>query len=382
MIQISSKLPSGDTTIFTEMSALAQQYQAINLGQGFPDFDPPTDLIRCVQETTAMHHHQYAPMAGDTSLRTIISQKIESLYGNGFDPISEITITAGATQALFTAITAFIRSGDEVIIFEPAYDSYRPSIILAGGITVPYTLYAPDFKIDWDNLKRLITDKTKMIIINTPNNPTATVFNAQDWKKLDEILTGTQIIVLSDEVYEHLIFDGSPHESVLKYPHLRDRSMAVFSFGKTFHCTGWKIGYCVGSEYLMDEFRKVHQWNVFSVNSILQKALATYMTDPESYQNIAKFYEFKRDYFRQILADTLFKPLDVKGTFFQICDYSAYSDMDDRSFAKNMVINHGVAAIPLSPFYNHEYGGNLIRFCFAKSTELLDQAAKKLRNIH
>ncbi len=381
MIQISSKLPSGDTTIFTEMSALAQQYQAINLGQGFPDFDPPADLIRCVQDTTALHHHQYAPMAGDITLRKVISQKVALCYGSSCDPVSEITVTAGATQGLFTAISAFVRSGDEVIIFEPAYDSYTPSIILAGGKVVPFRLHGPEFDIDWHKVAQLVNEKTRMIIINTPNNPTGTVFTQDDWQALDLLVAGTPIIILSDEVYEHLVYDGQSHESVLKYPNLKERSVAAFSFGKTFHCTGWKIGYCVGTESLMQEFRKIHQWNVFSVNSVFQIALARYLADPEKYQKISEFYQAKRDYFKAILQNTLFKPLEVKGTFFQLCDYSAYSDVDDRSFANEMVTKYGVAAIPLSPFYGSGSNEKIIRFCFAKTESLMDEAGERLCRI-
>jgi methionine transaminase len=381
MINFSSKLYSGDTTIFTEMSALAQQYHAINLGQGFPDFDPPAELIKQVQDTAALHHHQYAPMAGDITLRNAIAQKIDMSYECSFDPVSEITVTAGATQGLFTAISAFVHPGDEVIIFEPAYDSYTPSIVLAGGRVVPYTLSGPQFAIDWNEISLLVNEKTRMIIINTPNNPTGTVFTNQDWQQLENLVSGSQIIILSDEVYEHLVYDDQKHESVLKYPELRERSIAVFSFGKTFHCTGWKIGYCVGTERLMNEFRKIHQWNVFSVNSVFQKALASYLSNPENYSNISSFYQKKRDYFREVIKHTNFKPLDVQGTFFQLCDYSAYSDMDDRSFAREMVINHGVAAIPLSPFYSHQSDQKLIRFCFAKTESLMEAAGEKLSSM-
>ena len=378
---ITSKLTSSQTTIFTEMSALATQHQVLNLGQGFPDYDPPKALLDLVKNAIDDHKHQYAPMAGVMALREIIAQKVLHAYGQYVNPSTEITISAGATQAIFTAITAFIHLDDEVIIFEPAYDSYRPSIELAGGKTIVYTMEAPDFKINWTLLAAMISPKTKMIIINTPHNPTGTILKADDLLQLSRIVKDTDIIILSDEVYEHLVYDGLAHETVLKYPELFQRSISVFSFGKTYHCTGWKVGYCIGPEYLMKEIRKVHQWNVFSVNSFVQNALAAFMTDATQYLLLNQFYQQKRDFFLEILKTTRLRPLKSEGTFFQLCDYGDVSDLDDVAFAKEMTINHGVACIPISVFYSDHRQDKLIRFCFAKTEGLLTAAGEKLKQI-
>ncbi len=380
-MQITSKLSSSQTTIFTEMSALATQHNALNLGQGFPDYDPPVALLDLVKKSIDDHKHQYAPMAGVMALREVISQKVLQTYRQYVNPATEITITAGATQAIFTAITAFIHAGDEVIIFEPAYDSYRPSIELAGGKAVVYTMEAPDFKINWNLVAAMLTSKTKMIIINTPHNPTGTILKADDMIQLSLIVKDTDIIILSDEVYEHLVYDGQSHESVLKYPELFQRSISVFSFGKTYHCTGWKVGYCIAPEYLMNEIRKVHQWNVFSVNSFVQNALAAFMTDATQYLLLNQFYQQKRDFFLEILKTTRLRPLKSEGTFFQLCDYGDVSDLDDVAFAKEMTINHGVACIPISVFYSDHRQDKLIRFCFAKTEGLLTAAGEKLKQI-
>lgn len=374
IMQITSKLSSAQTTIFTEMSTLAAQHGALNLGQGFPDYDPPAALLDLVKDAIDDHKHQYAPMAGVLALREIIAEKVIRAYGQYVNPTTEITITAGATQAIFTAITAFIHSGDEVIIFEPAYDSYRPSIELAGGMTVVYSMEAPDFKINWSLLAAMITSKTKMIIINTPHNPTGTILKSDDLLQLSAIVKDTDIIILSDEVYEHLVYDDATHESVLKYPALYQRSISVFSFGKTYHCTGWKVGYCIGPEYLMNEIRKVHQWNVFSVNSFVQHALAAFMKDEHQYLSLPQFYQQKRDFFLEILKTTRLRPLKSEGTFFQLCDYGEISDLDDVSFAKEMTVKHGVACIPISVFYADHRQDRLIRFCFAKTENLLFNA--------
>jgi methionine aminotransferase len=380
-MQITSKLSSSQTTIFTKMSALATQHHALNLGQGFPDYDPPSALLDLVKDAIADHKHQYAPMAGVMVLREIIADKVLRAYGQYVNPTTEITITAGATQAIFTAITTFIHQGDEVIIFEPAYDSYRPSIELAGGKTVVYTMEAPDFRINWSLLAAMINSKTKMIIINTPHNPTGTILKADDLIQLSRIVKDTDIIILSDEVYEHLVYDGQPHESVLKYPELHQRSISVFSFGKTYHCTGWKVGYCIAPEYLMNEIRKVHQWNVFSVNSFVQHALAVFMKDEQQYLSLPQFYQQKRDYFLDILKTTRLRPLKSEGTFFQVCDYSDISDLDDVAFAKEMTTKHGVACIPISVFYTDKRQDKLIRFCFAKTEKLLGDAGLLLAKI-
>lgn len=380
-MQITSKLSSSQTTIFTEMSALATQHQALNLGQGFPDYDPPSALLDLVKDAIDDHKHQYAPMSGVMPLREVIAEKVFHAYGQYINPTSEITITAGATQAIFTAITTLVHLGDEVIIFEPAYDSYRPSIELAGGKAVVYTMEAPDFKINWSLVAAMISPKTKMIIINTPHNPTGTILKADDLIQLSHIVKDTDIIILSDEVYEHLVYDGQPHESVLKYPELYQRSISVFSFGKTYHCTGWKVGYCVAPEYLMNEIRKVHQWNVFSVNSFVQYALATFMKDEQQYLSLPQFYQQKRDFFLEILKTTRLQPLKSEGTFFQLSDYSEISDLDDVAFAKEMTVKHGVACIPISVFYSNIRQDKLIRFCFAKTENLLSKAGLLLSKI-
>ena len=380
-MQITSKLSSSQTTIFTEMSALATQHNALNLGQGFPDYDPPSALLDLVKDAIDDHKHQYAPMAGVLALREIIAQKVLHAYGQYVNPSTEITITAGATQAIFTAITAFIHADDEVIIFEPAYDCYRPAIQLAGGKSVVYTMEAPDFEINWALLAAMISPKTKMIIINTPHNPTGTILKADDLIQLSRIVKDTDIIILSDEVYEHLVYDGQPHESVLKYPELYQRSISVFSFGKTYHCTGWKVGYCVAPEYLMNEIRKVHQWNVFSVNSFVQYALAVFMKDEQQYLSLSQFYQHKRDFFLEILKTTRLRPLKSEGTFFQLCDYSEISDLDDVAFAKEMTVKHGVACIPISVFYTDHRQDKLIRFCFAKTENLLSKVGLLLSKI-
>ncbi len=373
-----SKLSSAQVTIFTEMSALATQYNAINLGQGFPDFDPPGELLELVKKHLSDHKNQYAPMAGALTLREALSDKLLQAYSCKVSPDNEITITAGATQAIFTAITAFVHAGDEVIIFEPAYDSYRPSIEIAGGKAVVFTMLPPDFHINWSMVKAMINEKTRMIIINSPHNPTGTTLKEEDLLKLAAVVRDTDIIILSDEVYEHLIYDGAQHQSVMRFPELYARSFAVFSFGKTFHATGWKIGYIAGPEYLTKEFRKVHQWNVFCVNSFIQYALAEYLTEKSHYEYLPNFYQQKRDFFKSILLKTEFKPLKSEGTFFQLADYTNVSELDDVSFTKEMTIKFGIATIPLSVFYSSKEDVKLIRFCFAKTEKLLSAAGEKM----
>lgn len=363
------------------MSALAAEYGAVNLGQGFPDFDPPEDLLSRVVNEISSHGHQYAPMPGYVPLREAIAAKIFSMYGRDVDPASEVTITAGATQALFTSIMALVHPGDEVIIFEPAYDSYRPSIELAGGKAVPVRLEPPDFRINWGLVAASVNDRTKMIIINTPHNPTATILGTEDMVRLSAIVKERDIVVLSDEVYEHLVFDGSDHQSVLRYPELYARSIAVFSFGKTYHSTGWKIGYCVAPPWLTAEIRKVHQWNVFSVNSFLQQALAGFLKNEEHYLTLGQFYSQKRDLFLQQLEGSGFTPLKCEGTFFQLCSYEGISDKPDKDFCREMVTKHGVAAIPLSVFYTDPQEIRLIRFCFAKKETTLRFAGQRLRSV-
>ncbi|MBC7885260.1 MAG: aminotransferase class I/II-fold pyridoxal phosphate-dependent enzyme [Saprospiraceae bacterium] len=377
-MHIKSKLSSSTVTIFTAMSALATKHGALNLGQGFPDYDPPTELLGLVKKYIGAHKHQYAPMAGVLELREAISKKMSESYGQYVHPETDITITAGATQAIFTTITALVHPGDEVIIFEPAYDSYRPAIEIAGGKVVVYAMEPPDFKINWHLLSAMINSKTRMIIINTPHNPTGTILSEDDMKELSQIVRDTDIIILSDEVYEHLVFDGLSHESVLKYPELYQRSIAVFSFGKTYHCTGWKIGYCIAPEYIMKEIRRIHQWNVFCVNSFLQNALAEYLDTPEHYLMLKDFYQQKRDYFLEKLVNSRFQPLKSSGTYFQLCEYSNISSQDDVEFSRELISKYGVAGIPVSAFYTDKRQDRLIRFCFAKTESLLTNASELL----
>lgn len=380
-IQINSKLPNTGTTIFSVMSALANEHNAINLSQGFPNYDSGDQLFDLVTRYMKEGKNQYAPMPGHLGLREQIANKYHSLYGEQYDPGSEIVVTAGATQAIFTTITAFIRSGNEAIIIEPAYDCYRPAIELNDGLAVPYELEAPHYKIDWDRFKRLINIRTKMIIVNTPQNPSTNVFTTEDWDQLAKLVQGTDIIILSDEVYEHIIFDGVPHASILKHPELKHRSIATYSFGKTFHNTGWKLGYCMGPKALMKEFTKVHQFNVFSVNTPMQYALADFIEDPTTYKNLSAFYQAKRDRFAKALEPSRFKMIPSAGTYFQLADYSEISNLEDTEFAKQLTMEHGVAAIPVSVFYSSGRQDQVIRFCFAKTDDLLDQAAERLVKI-
>lgn len=378
MNTIKSKLPSGQTTIFSVMSALAKEHNAINLSQGFPDYDCPKELLEKVHHYLDQGLNQYAPMPGTPLLREVIAQKMNRQYGCNINGHHHVTITAGATQAIFTFLMAMVGPGDEVIVFEPAYDSYVPGIILAGGIPKPYQLLAPDFSIDWNRVKAMCNEKTKMIIINSPHNPTGSVLSAYDMEALQDITEDTGIWVLSDEVYEHLIYDGRQHESIMRYKGLWERSVAVYSFGKTFHSTGWKIGYCVGPAHLTEEFRKIHQWNVFCVNSFLQHALAEYLASPEHYDYLPGFFQKKRDFLTKLLEESLFRPLKSKGTYFQLVDYSAISSMDDVAFAKFLTIHHGVATIPISVFYSDPVQQKVIRLCFAKNESTLLSATQKL----
>lgn len=376
-----SKLPNVGTTIFTVMSALANKHKAINLSQGFPNFDCSSRLKNLVTHYMNKGYNQYPPMAGVLKLREQIAIKVEKLYGTSLNSDSEITVVAGGTQGLFTAISAFIRPNDEVILIEPAYDSYRPSIEVCGGIPVIYELEAPAYKIDWDKMATLLSPKTKMIIINTPHNPTGTTLKARDLKALENLTRDTNILVLSDEVYEHLIYDEKEHQSVLRFPELFQRSLAVYSFGKTFHNTGWKVGYVTAPEYLMKEFRKVHQFNVFTVNSPMQYGLADFLESPEEYLSLSSFYQKKRDFFSNILAQSPFKPIRSEGTFFQLAEYGHLSQEADTEFARKMTIEHGVAVIPVSAFYTNGRDEKIIRFCFAKTEGLLKAAGELLVNI-
>lgn len=380
-MNIQSKLPNLGTTIFSVMSALANEHQAINLSQGFPNYDCDPKLIDLVSKYMKKGMNQYAPMPGAPILNERLCQKIESLYGTAYNPKTELTVTSGATEALFSTIMAFVHEGDEVILIEPAYDSYAPAVRLSGGRVVPYALKAPDWKVDWTAFGKLITDKTKMIIINTPHNPVGTIFEDADLKALAQLVEGTDIILLSDEVYEHMVLDGNAHQSVMRYPELRNRALAVFSFGKTLHATGWKLGYIVGDEKLMAEFRKVHQFNVFSVNTPMQYAIAEYLEDPSVYLNIANFFQQKRDNFLQLTANSPLKMKPSAGTYYQLADYSAISDEKDTDFAIRMTKEFGVAVIPISVFYTDPIHQNVIRICFAKTDETLQAAAERLSTI-
>jgi len=376
-----SRLPNVGTTIFTVMSALAAEKNAVNLGQGFPDFDCDPHIVDAVTGAMRAGHNQYPPMAGVPKLREAIANKIATLYGRTYDANSEITITAGATQALITAILCAVPPGDEVIVLEPCYDSYIPSIELAGGTVVPVELEAPAFRIPFDKLAAAITPRTRMILINTPHNPTGTIWRTEDMNQLADLLAGTDILVLSDEVYEHMVYDGQRHESVARHPELARRSFVVSSFGKTYHVTGWKVGFVAAPAALSAEFRKVHQFNVFTVNTPVQHGLADYMADPKPYLELAAFYQAKRDFFRTGLATTRFKLLPSDGTYFQCVDYSAISDMSEADFSMWLTREIGVAAIPVSAFYSQTRESGVVRFCFAKKEETLALALERLARI-
>ncbi len=380
-MQIKSKLPNSGISIFAKMTALANQHGAINLAQGFPDFLSSVKLIENVYAAMRRGNNQYAPMPGVLSLREKIAEKVATIYGRNYSPESEITITAGATQAIYTSITAIIREGEEVIIFEPAYDSYAPAIRLSGGIPVPVELHAPDYKIDWEIVKKSVSQRTRMIMLNTPHNPTGSVLSKDDMLQLEKIVAGKDIFILSDEVYEHIIFDKKRHESVLYFPNLCERSIVIFSFGKTYHNTGWKIGYILAPEYITKEIRAVHQFEVFSVNTPIQHALAEFMQDPNEYLKVQAFYEQKRNLFNNLMKGSRFKIKPASGTYFQLADYSEISDKSDMEFAEELCIQHKVAAIPLSPFYRQGSNDKILRFCFAKQDETLEKAASILCKI-
>lgn len=373
-----SRLPAVGTTIFTVMSALATEKNAVNLGQGFPDFDCDPKIIDDVTAAMRAGHNQYPPMAGVTRLRQTIAAKIANLYGHQYSWDTEITVTAGATQGILTTILCAVHPGDEVIVLEPCYDSYLPAIELAGATAVPVTLEAPEFRVPFDKLAAAITPRTRMILINTPHNPTGTIWRAGDMDKLAQILAGTNILLLSDEVYEHMVYDGQEHASVSRHPELARRSFVISSFGKTYHVTGWKVGYVAAPAALMAEFRKVHQFNVFTVNTPVQHGLADYMADPAPYLQLSAFYQAKRDFFRAGLANTRFKLLPSDGTYFQCVDYSAISDLSEADFAMWLTREIGVAAIPVSAFYTQPRESGVVRFCFAKKEETLALALERL----
>lgn len=377
-----SKLPNLGTTIFTQMSALAQQHQAINLSQGFPDFDGPQYLQARLAHHVASGANQYAPMTGVPALREAIAQKTEALYGYTPDVNSDITVTAGATEALYAAITALVRPGDEVICFDPSYDSYAPAVALSGGILKRIALAPPHFRVDWAAFRALLSDKTRLVILNTPHNPSATVWRAADFNALWQAIAEQEIYVLSDEVYEHICFDADGHASVLAHPQLRERAVAVSSFGKTYHMTGWKVGYCVAPAAISAELRKVHQYLTFSVNTPAQLALADMLrAEPEHYRELPAFYRARRDLFINALQGSRLELLPCEGTYFLLADYSAISSLDDVSFCQWLTTDVGVAAIPLSVFCADPFPHKLIRLCFAKQESTLLAAAEKLRRL-
>ena len=378
-MHIDTKLPKVGTTIFSVMSQLAIEHQAVNLGQGFPDFEPPQALREAIARAMAEGRNQYAPGIGLPTLREQIALKTERMYGRRIDAASEVTVTSGATEALFAAIAAVVRAGDEVIVFDPAYDSYEPAIELQGAKAVHIPLTVPSFGVDWQRVRDAVTPRTRMILINSPHNPSGAVLSAADLDQLAAIVRDTEIVVLSDEVYEHIVFDGALHQSVLRHAELAARSIVVSSFGKTYHCTGWKLGYAVAPPALSAEFRKVHQYLTFCTFHPAQVAFAEFMAStPEHYLELPAFYQAKRDRFRALIAPSRFKLLDVPGGYFQLVDYSAIRDEPDVAFCEWLVKQGGVAAIPLAPFYETAPDTRLIRLCFAKSDATMDAAAERL----
>jgi methionine aminotransferase len=380
-MKIHSRLPDVGTSIFTVMSRMALDYDAINLSQGFPDFSIDKKLIELVYRYMLEDHNQYAPMSGTPALRGAIADVIHRSFLRAVDPESEITVTSGATEGIYAVIAAFITPGDEVIVFDPSYDSYNPAIRINGGTPVHINLRYPDFSVDWDLVKSKITGRTKMLVINTPHNPSGAILRDTDLKELETLVLKHNVLVLSDEAYERLIFDDNVHQSVLRYPGLASQSLAVFSFGKTFHATGWKVGYVVAPPHLTQEVRKTHQFIVFSVNTPVQLALAEYMKVPEHYEGLGGFYQKKRDYFLEQIKGSSFEPLACHGSYFQILSYKNISGKSEVEMAEELTKKYKVAAIPVSVFYNDKTDNKLLRFCFAKREETLKSACAILRTI-
>ena len=378
-MNIQSKLPDVGTTIFTVMSQMAIEYNAVNLGQGFPDFLMSEELVALVNEKMEKGFNQYVHMNGWPLLREQLAAKTEKLYKTVIDPVSQVTVTPGGTYAIYTALTTVLRPGDEVIVFEPAYDSYIPNIEINGAIPVLIPLQFPGYSIPWDIVKQKLTAKTKMIMINSPHNPTGAVLREEDMKQLIAITAGTGILILSDEVYEHLIFDDIEHQSILRYPDLLERSFVCFSFGKTYHCTGWKLGYCISSPELMKEFRKVHQFNCFSCDTPKQVALAEYISNEAAYLNLGKFMQQKRDHFRELMKATPFKCIPSHGSYFECYSYGHFSNEPDKDLAIRLTKEYGIATIPVSAFYKNAKDDKVLRFCFAKKEETLEKAVGGLR---
>lgn len=380
-MHIQSKLPGVGTTIFTIMSQLAQEYNAVNLGQGFPDFMMSEELIELVNDAMKNGANQYAHMNGLPLLRERLSEKIANLYTTSVNPETQITITPGGTYAIYTALTAILQPGDEVIVFEPAYDSYIPNIQINGAKPVLISLQYPSYSIPWDEVRQKVNARTRMIIINSPHNPTGAVLDVNDIAALRNIVTGTDIIIFSDEVYEHLIFDGLQHQSILRYPDLMQRSFVCFSFGKTYHCTGWKLGYCITSPEMMKEFRKVHQFNCFSCDTPKQLALALYLQNEDAYLNLGDFLQQKRDYFRSMMKETPFECIPSHGSYFECYSYGHFSKETDKDFAIRLTKEYRVATIPVSSFYQNREDNKVIRFCFAKKEVTLERAVEKLMKL-
>ena len=378
---LQTKLPAVGTTIFTVMSALAAEKGAVNLGQGFPDFDCDPRLVQAVTDAMTQGLNQYPPMTGVPALREAVAAKIKAMYGHAYDPGAEITITAGATQAIITAILAVVRPGDEVIVLEPCYDSYVPNIELAGGTVVRVPLVPGTFRPDFGQIAAAINGKTRAILVNSPHNPSATVWSREDMQKLEDLLAPTDVLLISDEVYEHMVYDGQAHQSAARFPGLAARAFIVSSFGKTYHVTGWKVGYVAAPAPLTAEFRKVHQFNVFTVNTPVQHGLASYMADPQPYLQLPAFYQRKRDLFREGLARTRFRILPSEGSYFQCVDISEVSSLDEAGFCKWLTAEIGVAAIPLSAFYGDGFDQRVVRFCFAKKEETLNTALARLAKL-
>jgi methionine aminotransferase len=373
------KLPSGGVSIFAVMTRLANDVGAINLSQGFPDFATSPVLIEAVAKYMREGFNQYAPMPGVVALREALSKKIERLYGRRYDPVTEITVTTGATEALFVALTAFVHPGDEVLMFQPAYDSYPPAVILSGGTPVYVTLRYPDYRIDWDEVRRAVTPRTRVIVVNSPHNPTGMMWSAEDVRELARVLQGTDAVVIADEVYEHIVFDGARHESFARYPEIAERAVVISSFAKTYHTTGWKVGYCAAPSALTSEIQSIHQWVTFAVNHPAQMAFADVVRQNPECGDVTTFYQDRRDTFRSLIRASRFKTMACRGTFFQMLDYSAITDERDSDFALRLTREHGVAAIPISPFLSGgEQAGPVLRFCFAKRDATLERAAERL----
>lgn len=379
--QLQSKLPDVGTTIFTVMSVLAAEHNAINLGQGYPDFPMNQDLIRLVNEAMAEGWNQYTHMAGYLPLREAIAEKVAFLYNTQLDPSSQITVTPGGTYALYTAMTTVLQPGDEVIVFEPAYDSYIPTLESNKAIAVRIPLQFPQYSIDWQLVRSKLSAKTRMILINSPHNPTGAVLSEHDIQELKALVEGTDIIIVSDEVYEHLIFDNLQHQSILRHPDLLERSFVCFSFGKVYHCTGWKLGYCISSPYLMNEFRKIHQYNCFSCDTPKQVALSNFLKEKENYLSLGKWMQEKRDYFLRLMQATKFKPLPSHGSYFQCYSYENISAEPEKGFAIRLTKDYGVAAIPVAAFYKNAIDNKVVRFCFAKQNVTLEEAANRLTKL-